>query len=50
MNFLGNIYYLEVTNCTGSIAYIYRVIMHKKIAKDGNEVAVAHFKIYFQRF
>lgn len=50
VKFLGNIYYLEVTNCTGSIAYIDRVIMHKNIAKDVKEVAVAHFKIYFQRF
>jgi hypothetical protein len=46
MNFSGTPYYPEVTNCTGYIAYIDRVIMHKKIVKDGNEAAVAHFKIY----
>jgi len=50
MNLSGNIYYLEVTNCAGYIAYIDRVIMRKKIAKDGHEAAVAHFKVYFQRF
>jgi hypothetical protein len=46
MNFSGTTFYPEVTNCTGYIAYIDRVIMHKKIAKDGNEAAVEHFKIY----
>jgi hypothetical protein len=50
MNFSGTPCYPEVTNWTGYIAYIDRVIMHKKILKDGNEATVAHFKIYFQRF
>jgi len=50
MNFSGTPYYPEVTKCTGYIAYIDRVIMHKKNAKGGNKAAVGHFKIYFQRF
>jgi catabolite regulation protein CreA len=45
MNFSGNTNCPEVTNCTGYIDYIDRVIMHKTFAKDANEAAVAYFKI-----